>query len=75
MGWRETDRYHKPRKITIQTCDMCGKDIGTPDGMKSLPHYSISREPGHGSIEDPDQPVDVCSVECLREFVKREIKS
>lgn len=72
MGWRSGGQRTEKREINIQTCDVCGKDIGKPDGYGSEPHYEISRDPTAGCVDDPEYAIAICSVTCLRKFADAE---
>jgi hypothetical protein len=68
MAWRKTGLFHPPQEILVMTCDVCGRDIGYEDGRRPYQHFSVSRHPNPGTIDNQEEPVTICSRECLRAF-------
>ena len=67
MGWRDTGRMLEPRPERIQTCDVCGKDIGV-NAYRSKEHFGVSIQPG--TPADDLRSWDICSTACLRVFAQ-----
>lgn len=66
MGWRKTDKPFPEKLISIMTCDICGADIGLPDGFGTKPHWQVA----YGSDED----IYICSVECMKKYAERDCR-
>jgi hypothetical protein len=70
MGWRDSGIMERSSEIRIQTCDQCGKDIGTPDGYGHHAHYHIEHEP-KDVYPDSITRWALCSTECLTIMAQR----
>ena len=68
MGWRKTGEYRQAEEILVLTCDVCERDIGYEDGRRPYEHFTVSRHPNPGSIDQQEPPTIICSKECLRAF-------
>jgi hypothetical protein len=68
VGWRKTGQHRAPEEILVLTCDVCGRDIGYEDERRPYEHFSVSRHPNPGAIDQQQPAVIICSKECLRAF-------
>jgi hypothetical protein len=68
VGWRKTGQYRPAEEILVLTCDVCERDIGYEDERRPYEHFSISRYPNPGTIDQQQPPMIICSTACLRAF-------
>jgi hypothetical protein len=71
MAWRRTGIFRPVEEIFVMTCDICERDIGYEDGRRPHEHFSITRHPNAGTIDDQQPPVAICSRECLQVFAAK----
>ena len=68
MGLRKTGVFHPPEEVVVLTCDVCERDIGNEDGRRPKDHFTVSRYPNPGALNDQEPSVIICSCECLRAY-------